>query len=203
MATNYATQESQVTLLFSDSSHSSHAVAVKTKDAKFSTTGDLSGADNGDEPKRFQWEAAGIGKIVMKPNESEVEVWLNGYDLRVETSDTVPWDSGNSKKGPEGWGESSTVPMPLILCYASPVSFSEQILAPIGKLEWQPACRESFVATIEVEVFEHAAWGVASEGKLVDSQMFRCAALEFSEDLLEDVLQQQDQSNPNKILFYF
>ncbi|EFJ36834.1 hypothetical protein SELMODRAFT_403579 [Selaginella moellendorffii] len=113
MATNYATQESQVTLLFSDSSHSSHAVAVKTKDAKFSTTGDLSGADNGDEPKRFQWEAAGIGKIVMKPNESEVEVWLNGYDLRVETSDTVPWDSGNSKKGPEGWAGK----VPLFPCH--------------------------------------------------------------------------------------
>ncbi|EFJ27824.1 hypothetical protein SELMODRAFT_441362 [Selaginella moellendorffii] len=304
MATNYATQESQVTLLFSDSSRSTHAVAVKTKDAKFSTIGDLSGADNDDEPKGFQWEAAGIGKIVMKPNESEVEVRLNGYDLRVETSGTVPWDSGNSKKGPEGWagkvplfpchcsdknmvvhgdgfahqeknwgetfpaghvwlqgmsrdnssqivcsgarfklgklletpyvfslgyrsanckldlrtnnlgtifkdvqlspleakfaltgvGPSHTIK---ILCYASPVSFSEQILAPIGKLEWKPACRESFVATIEVEVFEHAVWGVANEDKLVDSQMFRCAALEFGEDLLEDALQQQDQSNPN------
>ncbi|EFJ27836.1 hypothetical protein SELMODRAFT_411781 [Selaginella moellendorffii] len=119
-------------------------------------------------------------------------------DLRTNDLETIFKDVQLSlleeKFALTGVGPSHTI---MILCYASPVSFSEQILAPIGKLEWQPACRESFVATIEVEVFEHAVWGVASEGKLVDSQMFRCAALEFGEDLLEDALQQQDQSNPN------
>lgn len=62
-------------------------------------------------------------------------------------------------------------------------SFSEAILAPVTKVDWEPACRESYLATAEVKVYEHLAWGLPGTTKLVEEQTFEFAGLEFGEDL--------------------
>eukprot|EP00252_Welwitschia_mirabilis_P014021 TRINITY_DN31043_c0_g1_i1.p1 TRINITY_DN31043_c0_g1~~TRINITY_DN31043_c0_g1_i1.p1 ORF type:complete len:353 (+),score=48.32 TRINITY_DN31043_c0_g1_i1:219-1277(+) len=73
----------------------------------------------------------------------------------------------------------------LVTSSAPPESFSEPLLAPIGKVDWKPACKESFVANIKVEVYVHTIWGIPCFKKLVDTQSFKNAALEFGEDLLD------------------
>lgn len=73
-----------------------------------------------------------------------------------------------------------------IKCSAPPKSFSDPLLAPIGKVAWEPACRESYRATLEVDVFEHTAWGVIGNSKLVQRQVFDLAGLEFGEDLMRE-----------------
>lgn len=73
-----------------------------------------------------------------------------------------------------------------INCAAPPESFSDPLLCPIGKLSWEPACRESYFAHLEVEVFEHVVWGVVGNQTVVERQAFDFAALEFGEDLLKE-----------------
>jgi len=70
-----------------------------------------------------------------------------------------------------------------VSAYAPFETFSDAVLAPMSKVDWKPACRESFLATVEIKVYEHLAWGVAGQ-KLVEQQTFENAALEFGEDLL-------------------
>ncbi len=70
-----------------------------------------------------------------------------------------------------------------VSAYAPYETFSDAVLAPMSKVDWKPACRESFLATVEIKVYEHLAWGVAGQ-KLVEQQTFENAALEFGEDLL-------------------
>ena len=64
-------------------------------------------------------------------------------------------------------------------------TFSDPVLAPVTKTDWEPACRESFVATAEIKVYEHLAWGIPGTVNLVETQKFEFAALEFGEDLLQ------------------
>ncbi|KAI5067405.1 hypothetical protein GOP47_0017933 [Adiantum capillus-veneris] len=73
-----------------------------------------------------------------------------------------------------------------IKCSAPPTSFSDPLLCPIGKLAWEPACRESYCAKLEADVFEHVAWGVIGDSKLVRREVFNHAGLEFGEDLLRE-----------------
>lgn len=73
-----------------------------------------------------------------------------------------------------------------IKCSAPPDSFSDPLLCPIGKVSWQPACRESYCAKLEIDAFEHAVWGVMGDSKLVERRVFDCAGLEFGEDLLRE-----------------
>lgn len=70
--------------------------------------------------------------------------------------------------------------------YATYDTFSDPVLAPVTKLDWKPACRESYLAMVEIKVFEHLAWGIPGTENLVDTQKFRSAALEFGEDLLSE-----------------
>eukprot|EP01018_Ginkgo_biloba_P021159 Gb_21786 [translate_table: standard] len=69
---------------------------------------------------------------------------------------------------------------------AAPESFSEPLLAPVGKLDWKPACQESYLANVQVEVYDHVVWGIPIDKKLVASQTFSYAALEFGEDLFRE-----------------
>ncbi|KAJ7551179.1 hypothetical protein O6H91_06G003300 [Diphasiastrum complanatum] len=321
MASNYATGESQVTLLFSPSDQKSdfplhrsgikqggtYAVAVVTKNAKITMpSSDFEEHDS--EPLGFQWEAPDIGKIVVKPNETQLDVNIKGYVLRAQLTKKLAWNDLHSKEGPEGWvrritlfpthwyiyslgsralytfhnleedivnegegyshqeknwgqtfpaghvwlqalshdnssqlvcagayfkvGNLSATPYIFSMGYrspnqhvdirsnelgmwfhniqisakdgkfsvvgrsfsytiqitadASPDSFSSPILAPIGKLNWEPACRESFLATVNIELYRHSAWGWFTPKKLVERRTFNQAALEFGEDLLED-----------------
>ncbi|CAK9201296.1 unnamed protein product [Sphagnum troendelagicum] len=81
-----------------------------------------------------------------------------------------------------------------LTAYAPFDSFSDAILAPVSKVDWKPACRESFLATIEVKVYEHSAWGVIGQ-KLVERQTFENAALEFGEDLFTNSMNRIDGEN--------
>lgn len=63
-------------------------------------------------------------------------------------------------------------------------TFSHTVLAPVSKVDWEPACRESYVATAEIKVYEHLAWGIPGTENLVETQKFEFVALEFGEDLL-------------------
>ncbi|OAE20555.1 hypothetical protein AXG93_3873s1130 [Marchantia polymorpha subsp. ruderalis] len=62
-------------------------------------------------------------------------------------------------------------------------TFSEPILAPVTKVKWDFACRETFFATVSVEVFERGYWGLIGDRKLVERRTFDNAALEFGGDL--------------------
>ncbi|MCO5576004.1 hypothetical protein L7F22_029811 [Adiantum nelumboides] len=73
-----------------------------------------------------------------------------------------------------------------IRCSAPLNSFSDPLLCPIGKLAWEPACRESYRAKLEIDVFEHVAWGVIGDSKLIQSEVFDHAGLEFGEDLMRE-----------------
>lgn len=72
-----------------------------------------------------------------------------------------------------------------VSAYAPYDTFSDAVLAPVTKVDWEPACRESYLATAEIKVYEHLAWGIPGTTKLVDTQTFKFAALEFGEDMLE------------------
>jgi hypothetical protein len=74
-------------------------------------------------------------------------------------------------------------------------TFSDAVLAPMTKVDWEPACRESFVATAEVKVYEHVAWGIPGTSNLVETQNFEFAALEFGEDLLQEG--EESEANQN------
>lgn len=67
--------------------------------------------------------------------------------------------------------------------YAAYETFSQPVLAPVTKVEWKPACRESYMATVEIQVYKNRAWGFQT---LVESCKFDFAALEFGEDLLSE-----------------
>ncbi|KAG0603364.1 hypothetical protein M758_10G087700 [Ceratodon purpureus] len=82
-----------------------------------------------------------------------------------------------------------------IMAYAPYETFSDPVLAPVTKTDWEPACRESYVATAEVKVYEHLAWGIPGTEKLVETQKFEFAALEFGEDLLKEG--SEDEGNQN------
>lgn len=71
-----------------------------------------------------------------------------------------------------------------VMAFASFSTFSAPILAPVTRTNWKPACRESYVATVKVKVFKHMGWACAGTKKLVETETFKCAALEFGEDLL-------------------
>lgn len=64
-------------------------------------------------------------------------------------------------------------------------TLSEPILAPVTKVKWDFACRETFFATVSVEVFEHGLWGLIGDKRLVEKRTFDHAAFEFGEDLLK------------------
>jgi hypothetical protein len=81
-----------------------------------------------------------------------------------------------------------------LTAYAPFDSFSDAILAPVSKVDWKPACRESFLATIEIKVYEHSAWGVIGQ-KLVERQTFENAALDFGEDLFTNSMNGIDGGN--------
>ncbi|CAM6104917.1 unnamed protein product [Calypogeia fissa] len=83
----------------------------------------------------------------------------------------------------EGVSASHTV---YITARGDPQSLSEPILAPIGKTHWETACRETYLAEIDVEVYKHSIWGIAGNDKLVDKKTFKFAGLEFGEDLLKE-----------------
>ncbi|KAG0610707.1 hypothetical protein M758_7G085500 [Ceratodon purpureus] len=70
--------------------------------------------------------------------------------------------------------------------YAPYDTFSDPVLAPVTKREWKPACRESYLATVEMKVYEHLAWGIPGTENLVETQVLKSAALEFGEDLLTE-----------------
>jgi hypothetical protein len=70
--------------------------------------------------------------------------------------------------------------------YAPYETFSDPVLAPVTKRDWKPACRESYVATVEIKVYQHLAWGIPGTETLVDTQVLKSAALEFGEDLLTE-----------------
>jgi len=71
-----------------------------------------------------------------------------------------------------------------VKAYAPYDTFSPPVLAPMTKVDWKPACRESYLATVEIEVYEHVAWGIPGTKILIETQKLELAALEFGEDLL-------------------
>lgn len=78
-----------------------------------------------------------------------------------------------------------------VTAYAPYDTFSDAILAPVTKVDWEPACRESYVATAEIKVYEHLAWGLPGTSKLVEEETFEFAGLEFGEDLLTEASKSQ------------
>lgn len=82
-----------------------------------------------------------------------------------------------------------------IAARADPKTLSEAILAPIEKTHWESACRETYLAEVDVEVYEHAIWGIAGKDKLVDKRTFTFAGLEFGEDLLKAAAEKAAQTN--------
>jgi hypothetical protein len=105
MATNYVTDESQITLLFSPASsvdyHGNedakddgdavksgytYAVVVRTKDARIVevTEPQEEGRDNlGLEPRGFEWIANGIGTLKVKPHSINVDFVVQGYRFKA------------------------------------------------------------------------------------------------------------------------
>ena len=86
-----------------------------------------------------------------------------------------------------------SVVMVQLKAYAPYNTFSNPVLAPVTKRDWKPACRESYLATVEIKVYEHLAWGVPGTENLVDSQKLQYAALEFGEDLLTEASESAGQ----------
>ncbi|OAE34858.1 hypothetical protein AXG93_2528s2270 [Marchantia polymorpha subsp. ruderalis] len=81
---------------------------------------------------------------------------------------------------------------------ANPETLCESILAPMAKVKWESACRETFLAEITVEVYEHAAWGIAGDDKLIDKRTFLYAGLEFGEDLLKEATENLKKEDEDK-----
>ncbi|KAG6552014.1 hypothetical protein Mapa_006320 [Marchantia paleacea] len=129
VATNYATNESQVTLLFTLSSkdaelfNSSSPVsgagsssyklrtysrAAMSKEAKFEV-GRSENRRPGD-PLGFEWEAPGLGKVNMTAREARLDITIHGYTLKAHLTEHVLWDAKRSERGPEGWAK--VLPLP-------------------------------------------------------------------------------------------
>jgi hypothetical protein len=124
-ATNYATDESQITLLFSPAPSADHqgnkhakddrtfvksgytyAVGVRTKDARFvevETEEDWDQEDLGLEPRGFHWIANGVGSLKAKPHSIDLDFTVEGYHFKAHLTKEVLWDLHKSEKGPEGW----------------------------------------------------------------------------------------------------
>ncbi|KAL2610895.1 hypothetical protein R1flu_022587 [Riccia fluitans] len=81
---------------------------------------------------------------------------------------------------------------------ADPWTLCEPILAPMDKVKWECACRETFLAEISVEVYEHSVWGIAGEDKLIDKKTFKYAGLEFGEDLLKEPKEKQGKEGQDR-----
>lgn len=124
VATNYASAESEVTILFalgkkvhegsSDRAVKwghTYAVAVKTKDAKFKRSENYQVREDkrGVEPEGFEWEADGIGRIVFTPHVTDIDFTVEGYNFKAHLTKELLWDAHNSEKGPEGWARYVTV----------------------------------------------------------------------------------------------
>lgn len=319
IATNYATWESHATIVFcTDDGESpsidggkhggrTHRVQGMSKDVRITSLSHLQDNNtNSSEPLGFEWEAPELGKVIVKSNETNIDICVMGYHLKARLISKVHWDQSFSYKGPEGWArilpimpthwhvysvgseasyefnnnnevsinsqgwaheeknwgvtfpaghvwlqaisddntaqlvfaggyyELGVMKTPyigalgywspqhridmrnidigtifmdifvkphegkfsmkavnpsytiLITALADPDSFCEPILAPVGKLEWKPACRESYLANIMVEVYAHGVWGLPINKTLVSTQTFSHAALEFGEDLMHE-----------------
>ncbi|XP_024395888.1 uncharacterized protein [Physcomitrium patens] len=81
-----------------------------------------------------------------------------------------------------------------VMAYAPYSTFSKPVLAPVTRTDWKPACRESYVATVEVIVFELLAWVPLGTENLVETETFKFAALEFGEDLLSEPMETTDRN---------
>lgn len=117
LATNYATDESQVTLLFAPGRNAdkegdreavkygyTYAVRIKTKDAKFTKKEqDEEWENKGEKPEGFEWEANGVGRISVTPHVTDVECTVEGYTFKAHLTKELLWDAHKSEKGPEGW----------------------------------------------------------------------------------------------------
>lgn len=320
VATNYATWESHCTIVFciddgesrntDGSKHGgrTHRVQALVKDARITSLSHLQDNNtNSSEPLGFEWEAPELGKVIVRPNETKIDICVMGYHLKANLISQVHWNQSSSYKGPYGWARILPI-MPthwhihsvgseasyefsnnneisinsqgwaheeknwgltfpaghiwlqaisddnsaqlvfaggyyelgavmktpyigamgfwspshkiemknidigtifmdlcvtpregkfsikainpsytiLITSLADPESFCEPILAPVGKLEWKPACRESYLANVKVEVYAHGVWGIPTNKTLVSTQSFNRAALEFGEDLCHE-----------------